>query len=168
MRARRFAALVLMAGVVAIVGVLAEAVASPNGPAALAQSSHLTAQNAPTPSSPGSPGAPGYSPGQSPGPGIQPGFRPGFRPYFRARRAGRGRGRGFGRGLGIVAGFFALYALLRFLVLVALLVIAWKVITWHSLWGWGRPDAALQAVRERFGRGEITEEEYRRRLAALS
>jgi putative membrane protein len=78
---------------------------------------------------------------------------------------GRGR-RGFGARAGIAAGIFALGALLRFLLLIALLVIAWKVITLRSLWG--RPDGAVQVVRERFARGEITEEEYRKRLAALS
>jgi len=75
-------------------------------------------------------------------------------------------GRGFGRRPGIAAGVFALGALLRFLLLIALLVIAWKVITLASLWG--RPDGAVQVLRERFARGEINEEEYRKRMVALS
>lgn len=120
----------------------------------------VTAQGTPTPGAPGSPqgpGAPGYGPRR---PGFGPGFGPGYGPRFH-----RGRGRGYGGGGGITAGVFALQALLRFLLLIALLVIAWKVITSPTLWG--RPDAAVQAIRERFARGEITEEEYRRRLAAL-
>ncbi|HEV2440128.1 MAG TPA: hypothetical protein VGX97_08710 [bacterium] len=78
----------------------------------------------------------------------------------------RGGGREFGRRPGIAAGVFALGALLRFLLLIALLVIAWKVITLRSLWG--APDGAVQVVRERFARGDISEEEYRKRLVALS
>jgi uncharacterized membrane protein len=78
---------------------------------------------------------------------------------------GHGRRR-FGARAGIAAGIFALGALLRFLLVIALLVIAWKVIGLRSLWD--RPDGAVQTVRERFARGEISEEEYRKRLAALS
>jgi uncharacterized membrane protein len=78
---------------------------------------------------------------------------------------GHGR-RGFGARAGIAAGIFALGALLRLLLVIALLVIAWKVIGLRSLWS--SPDGAVQMVRERFARGEISEEEYRKRLAALS
>jgi putative membrane protein len=80
-------------------------------------------------------------------------------------RGGRG-GHGFGPRAGIGAGVFARGVLLRFLLGIALLVIAWMVITWESRWG--RPDGALQILRERFARGEINEEEYRKRLVALS
>jgi uncharacterized membrane protein len=120
----------------------------------------VSAQGTPAPVAPGGPqgpGAPGYGPG---GPGFRPGFGPGYGPRFQ-----RGRGRGFGHGGGIAAGWFALQALLHFVLLIALLIIAWKVITAPTLWG--RPDAAVQVIRERFARGEITEEEYRKRLAAL-
>jgi uncharacterized membrane protein len=54
---------------------------------------------------------------------------------------------------------------LHFLLLIALLAIAWKVITARSLWD--RRDGTIAIVRNRFARGEITEEEYRKLLAAL-
>lgn len=176
MRNRRFAALVAVAGVVALVGVLGGG-AVPGisttpalvsswpaaGRTALAQqATQLGAQGSPAPGPPGNPGTPGYGPGM---PGYGPRFGPGYGPGFGPGRMYRG-GRGFGRRPGIAAGVFALGALLRFLLVTALLVIAWKVITLRSLWG--RPDGAVQVVRERFARGEINEEEYRKRLAALS
>jgi uncharacterized membrane protein len=162
MRNRRFAALVAVAGVVALVGVLGSgAMSGVSTTPALAQ--QLSAQGAPAPGTPGNPGTPGYGPGA---PGYGPGFGPGYGPGFgRGWMMYRG-GRGFGRRPGIAAGVFALGALLRFLLLIALLVIAWKVITLRSLWG--RPDGAVQVIRDRFARGEINEEEYRKRLAALS
>src|SRR5579862_7975996 len=151
MRNRRFAALVAVAGVVALVGVLGGgALPGVSTTAALAQQvSQLHAQGAPAP------GTPGYGPGT---PGYGPRFGPGRMMY-----SGR---RGFARRPRVGAAVFALGALLRFLLLIALLVIAWKVITLRSLWG--RPDGALQVLRERFARGEINEEEYRKRLMALS
>jgi uncharacterized membrane protein len=164
MRNRRFAALVAVAGVVALVGVLGGGVVPgiSTTPALAQQSPQLSAQGAPAPGTPGNPGSPGYGPGT---PGYGPRFGPGYGPGFGPGRMYRG-GRGFGRRPGIAAAVFALGALLRFLLLIALLVIAWKVITLRSLWG--RPDGALQVLRERFARGEINEEEYRKRLAALS
>jgi uncharacterized membrane protein len=157
MRTRWVAALVAVAGVVTIVGVLgggAPALAQQAGGRYAAGGPQLTGQSAPAPGTPGNPAMPGY------GPGFGPGYGPGFGP-------GRFRGgREFGPRAGIAAGVFALGALLRFLLMIALLVIAWKVITLQSLWG--RPDGAVQVVRERFARGEISEEEYRKRLVALS
>ena len=155
MRNRWFAGLVAVAGVVALVGVLGGgAVPTLSSTPALAQQiSQVTAQGTPAP---GNPGGPGYGPGM--GPGYGPGFGPGRMMY-------RG-GRGFGGRPGIAAGVFALGALLRFLLIISLLVIAWKVITLRTLWD--RPDGAVQVVRDRFARGEINEEEYRKRLAALS
>lgn len=151
------------------VGVLAIVIVPGGGPgpalltaAALAQqqSPQLNAPNAPAaPGNPQSPGGPGYGPGG-------PSYGPGYGPRFGPGRFHRGGGRGFGRATGIVQGWFALNALLRFLVLIALLVIAWKVIASRSIWG--RPDGAVQIVREQFARGDITEEEYRKRRAALS
>ena len=165
MQNRRFAALVAVAGVVALVSVLGGG-AMPGfsaSPALAQQVSQLHAQGAPAPATPGNPGTPGYGPGTPGyGPRMGPGYGPGFGP---GRMMNRG-GRGFGRRPGIAAGVFALGALLGFLLLIALLVIAWKVITLSSLWG--RPDGALQVLRERFARGEINEEEYRKRLVALS
>ncbi len=164
MRHRWIVRLAVVAGVVVLAGVLGGgAVLGFDNMALAQQAPQLTAQGAPTPGTPGNPGtAPGYGPGMPGYPGYGPGYGRGFGPG----RMMYGGGRGFGRRSGIAAGVFALVALLRFLLLVSLLVIAWKVITMHSLWG--RPDAAVQAVRERFARGEITEEEYRKRLVALS
>lgn len=159
-----FAALVVVAGVAVLIGVFGgEASAAWAAPAFVPSSFQVVAQGAPAPSTPNTPSNPGYgpgTPGYGPrfGPEYGPGFGPGGMPYGRA-------GRRFGPRAGIAAGIFALGALLRFLLLIALLVIAWKVITLRSLWG--RPDEAVQVVRERFARGEISEEEYRKRLAAL-
>ena len=163
MRNRWVAALVAVAGVVAIVGVLGGgAVPGVGKTQALAQQGpQLSAQSAPAPGTPANPGAPGYGPGN---PGYGPGFGPGYDPRFGPGRF-RG-GREFGPRLGIVPGLFALDLLVGCLLLIALLVIAWKVITLQSLWG--GPDGAVQVVRERFARGEISEEEYRKRLVALS
>ncbi len=157
MRSRWLSALMIVAGVVAIVAALGGGM----GPgifktSALAQQSPKVAPNAPA--APGNPPGPG-------GPGYGPRFGPGYGPRFDPERFPRG-GRGFGRGAGIIRGWFALNALLRFVLLIALLVIAWKVITSRSLWG--RPDGAVQIVREQLARGDITEEEYRKRLTALS
>lgn len=165
MRNRRFAALAAVAGVVALVGVLGGgAVPGISTTSALAQQvSQIHAQGAPAPGTPGNPGTPGYGPGT---PGYGPRFGPGYGPGYGPGRMMYGGGRGFARRPGIGAAMFALGALLRFLLLIALLVIAWKVITLRSLWG--RPDGALQVLRERFARGEINEEEYRKRLVALS
>jgi|GEM_PF-1143542 len=167
MHNRWVAAILAVAGVVAVVGVLGGGAVPGvwNTPALAQQTPQVSAQGAPAPGTPGNPGAPGYGPGT---PGYGPGFGPGYGPYRPGFGPGRmmGGGRGFGRRPGIAAGVFALGALLRFLLLIALLVIAWKVITLRSLWG--RPDGAVQVVRERFARGEINEEEYRKRLVALS
>jgi uncharacterized membrane protein len=136
-----------------------------SGTAAAQMDPGVTAQATPTPGTPGGPqrpGAPGYGPGR---PSFRPGFAPGYGRRFHSGRFQRGRGRGYGRGGGIAAGVFALQALLRFLLLIALLVIAWKVITSRTLWG--RPDAAMQSLRDRFARGDIDEEEFRKRLAGL-
>lgn len=162
MRQRWTVRLAVVAGVVVLAAVLGGG-ALPGAANTAQQAPQLAAQGAPAPGTPGTPGgAPGYGPGMPGNPGYGPGYGRGFGP---GRMMYRG-GRGFGRRAGIAAGVVALMALLRFLLLVGLLVIAWKVITLRSLWG--RPDAAVQAVRERFARGEINEEEFRKRLVALS
>ena len=168
MRHRWMVRLAVVAGVVVLAGILGGGAVPGVGNTALAQQApQLTAQGAPAPGTPGTPGtAPGYGPGMPGYPGYGPGYGRGFGPGRMMYGGGYGGGRGFGRRPGIAVGVFALMALLRFLLLVALLVIAWKVITLRSLWG--RPDGAVQAVRERFARGEINEEEYRKRLVALS
>ena len=166
MRNRWFSVVAGMAGVMVLAGVLVGGSAPALGaaPALVQQVSQLSAQASPAPSAPNTPGGPGYGPGT---PGYGPRFGPGSGRGFGPGRTRYGRGRrGFGGRAGIVAGIFALGALLRFLLVIALLVIAWKVIGLRSLWN--RPDGAVQTVRERFARGEISEEEYRKRLAALS
>jgi len=59
----------------------------------------------------------------------------------------------------------AVFALLRGVLLVSLIALAWKAIGARGLWH--RPDTATQALRERYARGEITDDEYRKRVATL-
>jgi len=61
---------------------------------------------------------------------------------------------------------FGLGFLLRVLLVIGLLVLIWKAITSRTFWH--RPDSAMQVLRERFARGEISEDEYRKRLTVLS
>jgi uncharacterized membrane protein len=58
-----------------------------------------------------------------------------------------------------------LFALLRAVLVVSLIVLAWKAIGARGLWA--RPDAATQVLRERYARGEISDDEYRKRLVTL-
>ncbi|HLJ61142.1 MAG TPA: SHOCT domain-containing protein [bacterium] len=58
-----------------------------------------------------------------------------------------------------------LFALLRVALIVSVLVLIWKAIGARTLWA--RPDAATQVLRERYARGEITDDEYHKRLATL-
>jgi putative membrane protein len=101
-------------------------------------------------------GVPGPAPG---GPGQ---FGPG--PYgprhFGARPFGP---RPFGP-WGIAAG--GLFFLLRALLFVGLLLIIWRLLGTRSVWQ--RFDAATQILRERYARGEISEDEYRKRLTTLT
>ena len=59
-----------------------------------------------------------------------------------------------------------LVMLLRALVIVGLAVLVWRLVSARGLWQ--RPDPATQIVRERYARGEIGEEEYRKRLGTLA
>ncbi len=61
---------------------------------------------------------------------------------------------------------FGLMFFLRGLLLVSLLVVAWRLIGARTLFH--RPDSATQILRERYARGEISEEEYRKRLVTLA
>lgn len=122
--------------------------------------------------------APGPGVGTPPGPGA--GAPPGGGGPFYFRRGGFGPGSGYGgRGYGsrrfgshrfgggmLVGGLFML---LRFLLLVGLLVIVWRVLSARSLWDrWGRrQDPGAEILRERYARGEIDQDEYRKRLAGL-
>ncbi len=58
-----------------------------------------------------------------------------------------------------------LFALLRVVFVVTLIVLAWKIIG-NRTW-WTRQDSATQILRERYARGEISDDEYRKRLATL-
>jgi uncharacterized membrane protein len=68
----------------------------------------------------------------------------------------------FGPGLWAFGTLFLLGALL----VLGLLIVIWRVLAMRTLWQ--RPDSATQLVRERYARGEISEDEYRERLATLS
>jgi putative membrane protein len=59
-----------------------------------------------------------------------------------------------------------LFTLLRALVVVGLVVLVWRLVGARGLWQ--RPDSATQVLRERYARGEIDEEEYRKRLQTLA
>ena len=56
--------------------------------------------------------------------------------------------------------------LLRALLGIGLVVLIWRVLLTPSLWR--RPDGATQILRERYARGEIGDDEYRKRLATLA
>jgi len=58
-----------------------------------------------------------------------------------------------------------LFALLRVALIVSVILLIWKVIGARTLWA--RPDAATQVLRERYARGEISDDEYRKRLVTL-
>jgi putative membrane protein len=92
-------------------------------------------------------------------PGLAQGFGPhGMEPYgpghFGPHR--------IGPGLWIFGTFFLLGALL----VLGLLITIWRVLATRTLWQ--KPDSASQIVRERYARGEIGEDEYRKRLATLN
>lgn len=59
-----------------------------------------------------------------------------------------------------------LFLLLRVLVVTGLVVLVWRLLSARGLWH--RPDTATQVLRERYARGEIGEEEYRKRLETLA
>lgn len=69
----------------------------------------------------------------------------------------------FGPGMWVIGGIFLL---LRALLLIGLVVLVWRVLRAPGLWR--RPDSAAQLLRERYARGEIGEDEYRKRLATLA
>jgi len=56
--------------------------------------------------------------------------------------------------------------LLRALLFIAIVVVGWRLLT--SRGAFHAPDSALQILRERYAKGEINEEEYRKRVATLS
>ena len=63
-------------------------------------------------------------------------------------------------------GVFGLLLLLRALLVIGLVLLVWRALLTRSLWH--RPDGAVQIVRERYARGEIGEEEYRKHLGTLA
>ncbi|TMI88931.1 MAG: hypothetical protein E6H00_11255 [Bacillati bacterium ANGP1] len=58
------------------------------------------------------------------------------------------------------------FLLLRALLGIGLVVLIWRALLTPSLWR--RPDAAVQMLRERYARGEIGDDEYRKRLGTLA
>ena len=71
--------------------------------------------------------------------------------------------RPLGPGMWVVGGIFLM---LRALLLIGLVVLVWRVLSARTLWQ--RPDNATQLLRERYARGEIGEDEYRKRLVTLA
>jgi putative membrane protein len=65
-----------------------------------------------------------------------------------------------------LAAAFGVFMLLRALVVIGLVVLVWKLVSARGLWQ--RPDPATQVLRERYARGEIGEEEYRKRRETLA
>ena len=55
---------------------------------------------------------------------------------------------------------------LRLLLVIGLVIVVWRLVSAAGLWH--RPDSATQVLRERYARGEISEEEYRKRLSTLA
>jgi hypothetical protein len=55
--------------------------------------------------------------------------------------------------------------LLQFALTASLVVLVWKLAS--AVPGWRRPDDAIRLLRERYARGEIDDDEFGRRLAAL-
>jgi putative membrane protein len=112
---------------------------------------------------------PGYSAQGAPAQGV-PGPAPGGPGQFGPGQYGpRGFGphqsgpRHFGP-WGMAAG--GLFFLLRALVFVGVLLLIWRLLGARSVWQ--RPDAATQILRERYARGEISEDEYKKRLTTLA
>jgi len=68
-----------------------------------------------------------------------------------------------GPGMWVVGGVFLL---LRALLLIGLVALVWRALGAGTLWQ--RPDNATQLLRERYARGEIGEDEYRKRLGTLA
>jgi len=58
------------------------------------------------------------------------------------------------------------FLLLRALLGIGLVVLIWRVLLTPSLWR--RPDGAMHILRERYARGEIGDDEYRKRLGTLA
>lgn len=59
-----------------------------------------------------------------------------------------------------------LFWLVRGILVAGLAALAWRALTTRGLWH--RPDPAVQVLRERYARGEIGDEEYRKRLGTLA
>jgi putative membrane protein len=55
---------------------------------------------------------------------------------------------------------------LRLLLVIGLVIVVWRLL--GAAGRWHRPDSATQVLRERYARGEISEEEYRQRLSTLA
>lgn len=103
-------------------------------------------------------------PGQTPGPGGQ---MPGPGLYGPDGSRGPYGPHAFGpRHPGPFVWAAGLFFLLRLLFLVGLILVVWRLLGARTFWQ--RPDPATQVLRERYARGELSEDEYRKRLATLS
>jgi len=137
----------------------------------------VLAQGAPT-ANPGAAAPPGPGVGAPSGPGFGPGQ--GYpQPGFGMRRFGPGQGygrRGFGmhrfgpRRSGAWMLVRGVFALLLLLLLVGLLLLIWRLLSARRFWDrlGHRQDSSAEILRERYARGEIDEDEYRKRLATLA
>jgi putative membrane protein len=61
---------------------------------------------------------------------------------------------------------FGLIMLFRLLIIVALVAVVWRLLS--SRGPFHASDSAVQILRDRYARGEISEDEYRKRLAMLT
>jgi len=151
---------------VCLIGILMLSLAAP----VLAQGTPPASPGVAAPSGPGV-GAPS-GPGFGPGPGYgQPGF--GMRRFGPGPGYGRG---GFGmhrfgrRRSGVWMLVKGLFSLLLLLLLVGLLLLSWRLLNARRFWDrlGHRQDSSADILRERYARGEIDEDEYRKRLATLA
>lgn len=114
------------------------------------------------------PSTPGVGAPSGPGVGAPsgPGWRPG--PGYEHRGVGPRR---FGPPRsGAWMLLRGIFTLLRLLLLVGLILLIWRVLSARSFWDrlGHRHDPAAGILRERYARGEINEDEYRKRLATLA
>ena len=118
----------------------------------------------------GSPPTPNPGVGAPSGPGVGTPTSPSLRPGPGYGRRGFGLHRFGPRRFGAWMLLGGLFSLLRLLLLVGLILLVWRVLNARLLWDrlGHRQDPAAGILRERYARGEINEDEYRKRLATLA